>query len=72
MTTPYEEQDILEKLMTRAQIRRQIMTRRSVQEGKPDRIAQLCEDAANEILILREEKAKLLETISRLMPPLDW
>ena len=33
----------------RAEIRRQIQDRKSVQEGKPDRIADLLEEAANRI-----------------------
>ena len=42
-------EDIVEKLRIRAKIRRQIPTRKSVQEGKPDRIADLLEEAAIEI-----------------------
>lgn len=53
MTKPFEEQDIVEKLRTRAEIRRNIPGRRSVQEGAPDRIADLCDEAADEILKLR-------------------
>ena len=41
--------DIVDNLRKRAEIRRQISTRKSVQEGKPDRIADLLEEAANEI-----------------------
>jgi hypothetical protein len=41
--------DLVERLRTRAAIRRQIATRKSVQEGKPDRIADLLEEAADEI-----------------------
>ena len=46
---PIEEQTLVEKLRTRASIRRSIKDRKSVQEGKPDRIANLLEEAANEI-----------------------
>lgn len=49
-------EDIVEKLRVRAKIRRQIPTRKSVQEGKPDRIADLLEEAAIEIEKLRKEK----------------
>lgn len=49
------ENDILYRLRKRAEIRRQIPTRKSVQEGKPDRIADLLEEAANEIERLRNE-----------------
>ena len=44
-----EEDDIVYLLRKRAEIRRQISTRKSVQEGKPDRIADLLEEAANEL-----------------------
>ena len=48
-----DEQDIIFRLRKRAEIRRQISTRKSVQENKPDRIADLLEEAANEIETLR-------------------
>lgn len=47
--------DIVHRLNIRASIRRQIATRKSVQEGKPDRIADLLEEAAQEIEKLRKE-----------------
>ena len=47
------EQDIVYRLQKRAEIRRQITTRKSVQEGQPDRIADLLEEAAAEITRLR-------------------
>lgn len=50
---PTKEDDIVYRLRKRAQIRRQIPTRKSVQEGEPDRIADLLEEAANEIENLR-------------------
>ena len=49
MNKPIEEQTLVEKLRTRASIRRSIKDRKSVQEGKPDRIADLLEEAADEI-----------------------
>ena len=49
MNKPIEEQTLVERLRTRASIRRSIKDRKSVQEGKPDRIADLLEEAANEI-----------------------
>ena len=49
------EQDLVYRLHKRAEIRRQISTRKSVQEGKPDRIADLLEEAANEIEKLRNK-----------------
>lgn len=48
------EDDIVYRLEKRAEIRRQIATRKSVQEGQPDRIADLLEEAAREIRNLRE------------------
>lgn len=49
------ESDIVYRLRKRAEIRRQISTRKSVQEGAPDRISDLLEEAANEIEELRIE-----------------
>jgi hypothetical protein len=48
------EEDLVYRLRKRAEIRQQIQTRKSVQEGKPDRIALLLEEAASEIQRLRE------------------
>ena len=49
------ENDIVYRLRKRAEIRRQIPDRKSVQEGQPDRIADLLEEAADEIDLLREK-----------------
>lgn len=46
---PVEKQSLVFRLRKRAEIRRQISTRKSVQEGEPDRIANLLEEAAREI-----------------------
>lgn len=46
-------EDIITRLRKRAEIRRQIPSRKSVQEGKPDRLSDLLEEAAD-----------LLETIN--------
>jgi hypothetical protein len=46
---PVAEQSLLFRLRKRAEIRRQIKDRKSVQEGANDRIADLLEEAANEI-----------------------
>ena len=48
--------DLIFRLRERARIRRQISTRKSVQEGKPDRIADLLEEAADVIEQLTKEK----------------
>lgn len=54
------KEDIVTRLIKRAVIRRQIKDRKSVQEGKPDRIADILEEAAEEILSLRD---KLIEAV---------
>ncbi len=46
-------EDLVYRLRKRAEIRRQIPSRKSVQEGAPDRIADLLEEAASEIERLR-------------------
>lgn len=51
---PVSEQSLVFRLRKRAEIRRQIQDRKSVQEGKPDRIADLLEEAAHEIERLTE------------------
>jgi hypothetical protein len=43
------ENDLVYRLRKRAEIRRQIPNRKSVQENQPDRIADLLEEAANTI-----------------------
>ena len=57
------EEDLIYRLRKRAEIRRQIPGRKSVQEGQPDRIADILEEAADEIERLRNEQHfKLKET----------
>lgn len=46
---PVSEQSLVFRLRKRAEIRRQIQDRKSVQEGRPDRIADLLEEAAARI-----------------------
>ena len=48
------ENDLVERLRIRASIRKSITTRKSVQEGREDRIASLLEEAADEIERLRQ------------------
>ena len=48
--------DLVYRLRKRAEIRRQIPGRKSVEEGTPDRIADLLEEAANEI-----ERVKIVD-----------
>ena len=56
MNTP----DLIEALRKRAEIRRQIPTRKSVQEGKPDRISDLLEEAADHIEMQQNIILKLI------------
>jgi hypothetical protein len=42
-------EDLIFRLRKRAEIRRQIPSRKSVQENSPDRLADLLEEAANEL-----------------------
>jgi hypothetical protein len=48
-----DKKDVVYRLKKRADIRRQIKTRKSVQEGAPDRLSDLLEEAAEEIEMLR-------------------
>jgi len=47
--------DLVYRLRKRAEIRRQIPGRKSVEEGAPDRIADLLEEAANRIYQLEKQ-----------------
>jgi len=49
-----DEQDLVYRLRKRAEIRRQIASRKSVQEGKADRLSDLLDEAAGEIEQLRK------------------
>lgn len=57
---PVAEQSLVFRLRKRAEIRRQIPGRLSVQEGKPDKIANLLEEAADEITKLEQTIANLV------------
>lgn len=52
---PMSENDLVFRLRKRAEIRMQIPSRTSVQEGKPDRLALLLVEAAEEIEYLRRQ-----------------
>ena len=54
MTDNRMEDDLVYRLRKRAEIRRQIPTRKSVQDNQPDRISDLLEEAATEIEKLRD------------------
>jgi len=51
---PVSEQSLVYRLRKRAEIRRQIPGRKSVEEGARDRIADLLEEAADEIERLQQ------------------
>lgn len=50
-------EDLVFRLRKRSEIRKQITTRKSVQNNEPDRIADLLEEAANYIEALKKEVA---------------
>jgi hypothetical protein len=60
------EESLIYRLRKRAEIRRNIQTRKSVQEGKPDRIADLLEEAADEIYKLEFVIGEMDDIIDRL------
>jgi hypothetical protein len=61
------EEDLVDRLRKRAEIRRQIPTRKSVQEGRPDRMADLLDEAAGEIENLRQ----FIDVAFQVHPNLD-
>jgi hypothetical protein len=61
---PVAEQSLVFRLRKRAQIRRQIPGRKSVEEGTPDRIADLLDEAAARIAELEQQIAEIV--IARL------
>ena len=61
------EQDLVFRLEKRAEIRRQIDTRKSVQNGEPDRIADILEEAAAEITELRRLTAQGIAQIALIL-----
>lgn len=63
--TNLNEQDLLYRLRKRAEIRRQIPGRKSVEEGKPDRIADILDEAADEIERLKVFEQIYVENINR-------
>jgi hypothetical protein len=56
---PVAEQSLVFRLRKRAEIRRQIKDRKSVQEGAADRIADLLEEAADRLQALEAENRDL-------------
>lgn len=69
------EDDLIYRLRKRALIRRNIQSRKSVQEGKPDRIADLLEEAANEIYRLENlliEADDIIHSLERRLDTDDY
>jgi hypothetical protein len=52
---PAEQQSLVFRLRKRAEIRRQIQTRKSVQNGESDRLSDLLEEAADKIETLESK-----------------
>jgi len=59
---PVEEQSLVFRLRKRAEIRRQIPGRLAATQGKPDRIADLLDEAADEIERLNYERTNPTHT----------
>jgi hypothetical protein len=57
---PVGQQSLVFRLRRRAEIRRQIPDRKSVQAGAPDRIADLLEEAADELTELQALRYELM------------
>lgn len=66
--TTIDEQDLVYRLQKRAEIRRQIKGRKSVAEGKPDRISDLLEEAAAEISNLRAVVEQMTSNSQQMTP----
>ena len=58
-------EDIVDRLRTRAYIRRSITTRKSVQENQPDRIAELLDEAASVIAKLEGQLAFRIDAVMK-------
>jgi len=56
-------EDIIYRLRKRAEIRRQIPNRKAVEEGLPDRLANLLDEAADEIEKMRRLYSMLNEQL---------
>lgn len=61
---PVEQQSLIFRLRKRAEIRRQIPGRKSVQEGQADRIADLLEEAALELEQLRRLRFEIMGVLA--------
>jgi hypothetical protein len=68
---PVSEQSLVFRLRKRAEIRRQIPDRLAVVEGKPDRIADLLDEAAKEIEWQRYQYEKLFAENANLQAKME-
>jgi len=59
-----QAQGLVYRLRKRAEIRRQIPGRRSVEQGEPDRIADLLDEAAVEVERLQKQIRELEQLLS--------
>lgn len=61
------KESLVYRLRKRAEIRKTAKGRKSVEEGKPDRIADILEEAATKIEILEKSKEKLKDALINLI-----
>lgn len=61
------KEDLVFRLRERARIRRQITTRKSVIEGKPDRISDLLEESADKIEDLEDVQEDLVFLLNQIL-----
>ena len=66
------EQTLVERLRTRARIRRSIGTRKSVQNGEPDRLSNLLDEAADKITELEEQVGTLTCDVNYLQDGIEY
>lgn len=65
---PFDEQTTIEKLLNRAHIRRNAAGRKSVENNEPDRLADLLELAATDIMELEDKVAYLNASLKGTWP----
>jgi len=65
---PVSEQSLVFRLLKRAEIRRQIPGRLAVIEGKPDKIANLLEEAATKIM----HQTQHIESLEQQLSDMRW
>ena len=65
---PVAEQSLIFRLLKRAEIRRQISSRKSVQEGAADRIADLLEEAATKLM----HQEQHIDSLEKQLSDMRW